>query len=535
MTKKLLSVLLALVLALSMALPALADDAAIDVEGELVILHTNDVHGRAVDGDGVFGYSRVADVKKQLEKLGASVLLLDAGDFSQGTPLVDLEYGKQAYAFLNAAGYDAATVGNHEFDFGIDNLLQNAETAEFAILCATVTDTISGEAKFAPNKIFDMPNGMKVGVFGLTTPETYTKAHPDKIKGISFAQGEELYKIAQAQVDELKAAGCNLIVALGHMGVDGESEPNRSVDVIEKVNGIDLFIDGHSHTEIPGGELHGTTLLTSVGSLGKNLGYVIVDDDDKKMVAGLYNGVDATVEELVNSANAAVNDQLSAPFATTEVLLNGERAPGVRTEETNLGDFATDAMLWAAKNALGDDKADCALTNGGGIRTSLQIGEITMLDMKTVFPFGNEVTVIMVTGAELLEAIEAATSSLPEASGGFPQVSGITYTVDTSIPFAGSVQYEGSTYYKPDVPGTRVTIETVAGEPFDPERIYNLVTNDFTAAGGDQYCVFKYAYQTAGYKTGVALETALVQYTQEVLGGVIGADYAAPMGRITVK
>ncbi len=151
MTKKLLSVLLALVLALSLALPAMADDAVIDIDGELVILHTNDIHGRAVAGDGAMGYSRIADVKEKLELMGASVLLLDAGDFSQGMPLVDLEFGKEAFNFLNAAGYDAVALGNHEFDYGIDNLLVNAENAQFAMLCANITDTVSGELKFAPN------------------------------------------------------------------------------------------------------------------------------------------------------------------------------------------------------------------------------------------------------------------------------------------------------------------------------------------------------------------------------------------------
>ena len=533
--KKLLSVALALALALCFAFPALAQEVApLELNGKLVILHTNDVHGRAVGKADIIGYNRIAMVKQELQQLGASVLLLDAGDFSQGMPIVNIEQGKQAVAFMNATGYDAATLGNHEFDWGVDVLLQNLEAAEFTVLCAGVSDTVSGENKFTPNKIFVMPNGMKVGVFGLITPETMTKAHPDKVKGVTFAQGDALYAVAQAQADELKAAGCDLIVCLGHLGVDEGSEPNRSTDLLARVTGIDLFIDGHSHTVIDGGERIGDTLLTSTGCFGAYLGYVIADAEGK-LTAGLYTGRDEEVETVVNAVDKAVTEQFSVAFAKTEVLLNGERAPGVRTEETNLGDFTADAMLWAAKRALGDDAADCAINNGGSIRASIAIGDVTMLDMKTVFPYGNTICVIKVTGAEILEAFTAATDCLPEASGGFPQVAGMEYTVDTSIANVELEQYEGSTYMKPDVTTGRVVISTIGGEPFDAEKLYNFVTSDYTAAGGDQFRAFVYANRTANTDTGVALEDAMVDYVKIALGGVIGEQYAQPQGRITIK
>ena len=158
-----------------------------------------------------------------------------------------------------------------------------------------------------------------------------------------------------------------------------------------------------------------------------------------------------------------------------------------------------------------------------------------MLTMKTVFPFGNEVAVLTVTGAELLEALEAATCSTPEAIGAFPQVAGIEFTIDTSVPYENGEQYPDSTYFAPAKPGSRVTIATVGGQPFDAEALYTIATNDFTAAGGDTYYAFKYAFQTTGYKTGVALEDALVNYTSTVLDGTIGEQYADPQGRITVK
>ena len=353
-------------------------------------------------------------------------------------------------------------------------------------------------------------------------------------------------------MEELKAAGADIIVLLSHLGMDEESAPNRSQDVLENATGIDLVIDGHSHTLLEKGKKVGDTLVVSTGYNGQNLGVVVYDGE--KFTASLFAGLgksavvevegvpysallsaklDPEVAELVNSTNRAVKEELSKVFAKTEVFLNGERDPGNRTEETNLGDFAADAILWAAKQALGDQVA-AAITNGGGIRASIQVGDITMNDMKTVFPFGNEVSVLEVKGSELLEALEAATSATPKALGAFPQVSGIVFSIDTTVPYENGEQYPDSTYYAPAKPGSRVKIESVGGQPFDPEALYIIATNDFTAAGGDTYYAFRYPNATSGYKTGVALEDALVNYVTTVLGGVVGQDYANPQGRITV-
>lgn len=536
--KPLLALLLALILSIGLMAPALATDteaalSTLNLTDKLVILHTNDIHGRAVadPATGAIGYAAIAQIKEDLKSIGAQVLLLDAGDAAQGTPIVNLSQGKAAIEFMNAVGYDAMSPGNHEFDWGLDNLKQILEVAEFPVLAANIVDKISGEPVFGDRKIFEMPNGLKVGVFGLDTPETLTQTHPDKVKGITFAMDKELYACAQAQIDALKAENCDLIVCLGHLGVTPGSAPNRSIDVIENTTGIDLFIDGHSHTEIDGGQMIGETMLVSTGEYSKNLGVVVVDGDTLK--ASLYRPLHAEVAALVNGVDAAVKEQLSAVFAQTEVDLNGERDPGVRTQETNLGDFAADAILWAGQQAMGDQVV-AAITNGGGIRTSIKTGDITMIDMKTVFPFGNEVSVLNVTGAELLEALEAATCSTPTAIGAFPQVAGIEFTINTTVPYENGELYPDSTYYKPAKPGSRVTIATVGGKPFDPEALYAIATNDFTAAGGDTYYAFKFANETAGYKTGVALEDALVQYVTAVLGGVVGEQYAEPQGRITI-
>lgn len=550
MKRKLLSLLLSLALVLSLSVPSLL--LAQEDTKQLIILHTNDVHGRAVGTRGVWGYAAIAQMKQDLEEEGYGILLLDAGDASQGTPLVNLDFGMSAIEFMNAAGYDAMSPGNHELDWGIDNLLLLRDAAAFPVLAANITDRISGDPKFQENVIFEAA-GYKVGIFGLGTPESMTKTHPDKVQGITFAAEESLYALAQAQVDFLTAEGCDLIICLGHLGIADESLGNRSIDVIANTSGIDLFIDGHSHTTLPGGEAVATktegetTLLVSTGEYFGNIGVITYDgetlgagllgatnDATAFTLASLYLPSDDDVAALVDARNALVEETLSAVFAQTEVDLNGERDPGVRTQETNLGDFAADAILWAAQQAMGEQVV-AALTNGGGIRASIPAGDITMKDMKTVFPYGNEVSVLTVTGAELLEALEAATYATPDAIGAFPQVSGIVFSVDTTVPYEQGDLYPDSTYYAPKNPGARVTIETVGGEAFNLDALYTIATNDFTAAGGDTYYTFRYANATAGYKTGVALEDALVNYVAAVLDSVVGAQYAQPQGRITIK
>ncbi|MFH1879322.1 MAG: bifunctional UDP-sugar hydrolase/5'-nucleotidase, partial [Bacillota bacterium] len=517
-----------------------------------------DVHGHAVadSENGYMGYAEIAQYKKDALALGASVLLLDAGDAVMGMPIVNLDKGTNAITFMNLTGYDAMALGNHEFDWGSDNLLRLEELAEFPFLSANVYNTADGTDFVQPNRIFTMDNGMQVGVFGLTTPETLSKANRALFPGLSFRTQTDLYACAQAQVDELKAAGVDLVVCLGHLGVDDESAGIRSLDVIAAVDGIDLFIDGHSHTVVDDnvitkgeGDAAEKTVLVQTGCYSENLGVVIFDgetltaglipaDRYETAVHPLTDGLPLHEDEMVaaevNSVNDAIQADLSKPFAVTEVLLNGERSPGVRTEETNLGDFCCDAMLWAAKQLVGDQVV-AAITNGGGIRASIAVGNVTMNDMKTVFPFGNTLVTLDVTGAELLEALEAATFIAPDAVGAFPQVAGIEFTVDTSVPYAQGAQYPNSTYFAPASPGSRVTIATVGGNPFDPTAMYTICTNNFTASGGDTYSVFAYPNQQTGYDTTKPLEEALVDYVAQVLGGTIAAPYDAPQGRITIK
>lgn len=532
---KFAALFLALVMLFALAIPAGAVEDDEDLTGHIVVLHTNDVHG------GIGGYASIAALKQNYEEAGACVLLMDAGDFIQGDPTVSVSQGKTAVELMNMAGYDLAVPGNHEFDYGYPNLTKLTGEADFPILAANVL--YNNKAELGERTTFTAPDGTKIGVLGLTTPETATKAHPAKIQGVTFLAGDKLFAAAQAQVDALKADGCDLIVALGHLGIDAESQGNRSIDLLNKVKGIDLFIDGHSHSTLEDIQkatnencMVGDTLLTSTGTKAENVGVVDIAPDGTMEAMNLpledLNAIEGFTPDAAVAAHAAeiqkqIDDDYGAVFAKTEVDLVGEKA-NVRTGETNLGDLITDAMLWQA-GTLGET-VDAAVTNGGGIRASIKAGDITKKDINTVLPFGNTLYMVKVTGQELLEALEASTYCTPEAVGGFPHVAGINFTINTGAPFATTGNYPDSTYGKPDAVN-RVSIQTVGGEAFDPKETYTIVTNDFMGAGGDTYYAFKAS--PVGYDLGVPLDEVVMDYVTSKLNGVVtAADYGEPDGRI---
>ena len=534
--KKLLSLFLVLALAFSLCVGVLAEEPAGELAGEIVILHTNDVHG------AISSYAKVAALKAEYEAKGAEVLLMDAGDYIQGEPYVSVSQGETAIRLMNYVGYDVATIGNHEFDYGYENLAELAAAAEFPIIAANVM--YNGKTAFEANKVFELESGVKVGVFGLSTPETATKAHPGKIKGVTFLSGDDMNKAAQAQVDELTAAGCDYIICLGHLGIDDSSKGYRSVDLLEAVTGIDVFIDGHSHSSLDdvkalvGKDCKvGDTLLTSTGTKLATVGAVVISEDGisiESVDLEKYEGSDDVVEEAAQLVIDEVDAAYGEVFAKSEVELCGEKAPGNRTEETNNGDLIADAILWQAKKDGSLPVADenvIAITNGGGIRAAIAAGDITKKDVNTVLPFGNTVAYVTVKGSVLLEALEASTYCTPEAVGAFPQVAGIEFTVDTNKAYDQGEQYPGSTYYAP-ASINRVTIESINGKAFDPEATYVVVTNDFLAAGGDTYYAFSVS---TSVDTGIPMDEAVMSYITEELKGVVTAEkYGEPQGRITV-
>ena len=504
--------------------------------GAIVILHTNDVHGATEN------YAKVAALKAKYEAEGAYVLLMDASDFSQGAPSVNVSQGASAIELMNMAGYDVAAPGNHEFDYGYENLTKLAGAAEFPILAANIT--YEGKLAFGDNVTFEAPDGTKIGVFGLDTPETASKANPAKIKGVSFAGGEEMYKIAQAQVDALKAAGCTYVIALGHLGIDKETAAtaNRSIDLLEKVTGISVFIDGHSHSELAAiaeatseNRTVGETVLTSTGTKIANVGVVTIKDGVITTECVAADTIEVAEGDAIAARAAAIQAEIDADygtvFAASEVELNGAKAPGNRTQETNLGDLITDALVWKATQE--GEAVDGAITNGGGIRAAIAVGDITKKDVNTVLPFGNTLNIIKIKGSELLEVLEASTFCTPDAIGGFPQVSGIEFTIDTTKAYDQGEAYGSTTYFAPKTIN-RVTIAKVGGKDFDPEATYTIATNDFMAAGGDTYFAFTTA--TANYDLGFPMDEVVMEYITTVLEGKVTAEqYGEPAGRITVK
>ncbi len=541
--RKFLSVLLAMAMVLSLTVTGFAiEDTATTREpevmteeatmaGKTVILHTNDVHG------AIAGYAYIAQLKADYEAKGAEVILVDAGDYSQGEVYVSDTKGLDAVEMMNATGYNVVSLGNHEFDYGFAQLKDNMSKAKFKVLCADVFNA-DGTPIFDANYTYTTKSGVKIGFFGMETPETQTKANPALIKGLTFATDDAFTKAAADQVKALKDD--DIVICVSHLGVDAESKPYRSTNLYAAVKGIDFIIDAHSHTVMMKGE-NGEP-IQSTGTKFANIGVIVIDDASKKIESNsLYEIKEDTAKDAAVAAAAQkiidrIDKEYGAVFAKSKVELNGAKAPnGNRDSETNNGDLITDAMLWKVmqnKEGLTVD-ADhvVAITNGGGIRDYIKVGDVTKKDIKTVLPFGNTVAVIYVTGAELLEALEASTYSLPV--GGFPQVCGISYTISTAVAYdANAETYPSSTYYGPKTIN-RVSINSINGKEFKVDDTYAVVTNNFVADGGDTYYAF--AAATSKFDTGMTLDVAVMEYITKELKGVIGEQYAAPQGRILLN
>ena len=540
--RKVLALLLSVVMTLTLLVSSAWADEPKPLDGKTVILHTNDVHGNIKE------YAKVAAMKDDYKAKGAQVILADAGDYSQGTVYVSVNKGKDAVTMMNAAGYDVATIGNHEFDYGYAQLKSNLDSAVFKVVCANVLQ--DGSPVFDAYTMINK-GGVQVAFVGLETPEAQTKANPALIQGLTFLTGDEMYAAVQTQVDAARTAGADIVIVLTHLGVDSSSEPNTSYDLYNKVNGIDFIIDGHSHTVMtkgPEGEP-----IQSTGTALNNIGVITIDNATKKIESNELipiwhteevDGKEVPVydytksDETVANAAKAIIDPIDADydqkFAESAVDLNGAKAPGNRTEETNLGDLITDAMMWAIKTkAPGVDMNNAvAITNGGGIRAAIAKGDITKKDVNTVLPFGNTLAVVYVKGSELLEALEVSTYCTPKSLGGFPQFAGMEVELNTACEYdANDTTYPGSTYFGPKSIN-RITIKTVNGKAFDKDATYAVITNNFLAAGGDTYYAFA-AAQTQ-FDTGLPLDEILMEYITVELNGVVTDKYAAPQGRLTI-
>ena len=547
--RRLLALVMALVMVFSLSISASAavtvewdkdryaadatkiDKVPADLSGKTVILHTNDVHG------AIEQYAKLAALKADFEATGATVILVDAGDYSSGDPNVSLSQGASAIELMNAVGYDYATLGNHEFDYGWASLESNLKDAKFTVLSDV---QFNGKDAYDISAVVtDETSGLKIGFFGLTTPETATKAHPAKTKGVTWPEKADMMKAAQDAVTALKADNANIIIGLTHLGVEEENVPNSSRDLYKEVADIDFIIDGHSHFVMTRGE--DNEPIQSTGTKLVNVGVIVIDNATKKIESHClfdlenYTKEVESVKAISDRVAAEVEKEYGTVFAVSAVdLLGADKI--ARYHETNLGDLIADAMLWyVTKDGTGEITVPAdriiAITNGGGIRVDIKTGDVTKKDINTVLPFGNTVAVVYVTGAELLEALEASTRSFP--MGGFPQVAGIKFTIDDAKQYNEGEQYPGSTYYGPKTI-ERVTINSINGKDFDPKATYAVITNDFLASGGDTYYAF--ASASAQFDTSIPMDLAVMDYITEKLGGTItAAQYGESAGRITIK
>ena len=527
-----------------------------ELSGKTIILHSNDVHGmktfdvHGTDKNGnptvtkktagsLEQYAYIAALKAEYEAKGAKVIVADAGDYSQGSPYVSFTKGANGVEMMNAAGYNVATLGNHEFDYGYDQLVNNLKTANYTTVCCNILDE-DGNKLFDGSTVITIGD-LKVGFIGVNTPETQTKANPALIKGLKWLAGEDMIKAVNDEAAALKDKA-DVVVVLSHLGVDSESKPNRSTDLWAGVKGVDFIIDGHSHSVMTAGE--GGEPIQSTGTAMANIGVITIDNEAKKIVDNSlvkytdFAKPDETVLAKAKELMKPVDTELNVVFAKSEVDLNGERSLkdgvyGNRDGETNLGDLITDAMLWKALRDINlnvDSRNVIAITNGGGIRASIPKGDVTKKAINTVLPFGNTLSVVYVTGDKLLEALEASTYCSPTPVGGFPQVAGMTFAISADVKYdANKDTYPGSTYYGPNTI-KRVDILEVNGLPFDPDATYAIVTNNFSAAGGDTYYTF--AASEINIDTGLPLDEVVMEYITKELKGVISTTYAEPFGRI---
>ena len=561
MNKKVFACLLALVMLLGLV----AVPAAAKAEGEeakdIVILYTNDVHCGIADN---IGYAGLARVKAAYEAAGKEVILVDNGDSVQGDVIGTLSKGEALVELMNEVGYDVAIPGNHEFDYGMDQFNKNVSLAKFQYVCCNFLND-NGEAVLKPYTIIEK-GGKKIAFVGIDTPESFTKSTPTYFQDgegnfiFSFCEGnkgQDLYDKVQETVDAARAEGADYVIALAHLGIDSQSSPWMSTEVITNTTGIDVMLDGHSHSVISGEAVKNKdgndVILTSTGTKLANVGILtitgegkmssmLLDADAIQFISavgvltddnGAGEAVTAAIaknEELVNTvvAKTAVTLTTTDPVAVDE---KGNAIRIVRNQETNLGDLCADAY-----RAMGN--TDIAFVNGGGIRANIEEGDITYGQIIKVHPFGNALCTVEASGQEILDALELSVASMPGESGGFLHVSGLKFTVDLNVE-STVVKDEMKMFV--EVAGDRrvkdveVLQEDGTYAPLDPNKTYTLACHNYLLKDmGDGYTMFA---DNNFLSEDVMLDNqVLINYIVDVLGGTVGGEYVDPygQGRITI-
>ncbi|MGN0985474.1 MAG: 5'-nucleotidase C-terminal domain-containing protein [Candidatus Enterenecus sp.] len=517
MKKRLLPLLLALIMVFSLTAPVLAAEdndlliAPAPSGDEITILYTNDVHTYI---NKSLTYSLVAAYRDTLD----NVLLVDAGDHVQGTAYGGLDNGATIIDLMNAASYDLATLGNHEFDYGMDGCMNAIDWAEFPYVSCNFyheDNGVAGDPVLEPYKVFEV-NGVKIAFVGVTTPESFTKSTPayfqdgngNYIYGIAGGtDGAELYAAVQKAIDAASAEA-DVVIALGHLGVDSSSEPWTSTSVIANTTGLDAFIDGHSHSTVPMEEVAdkdgNTVILTQTGCYLGTLGQMTIAADGtittELLTADDLAGIepDADVKAIEDAWIAQVDELLGEKIADTEIEFTIHDADGnraIRKYETNLGDFNADAYYWYSNEVAGLD-CDVAIMNGGGIRATAAPGDWTYNTCKTINTFGNVLCVVKVSGQTILDALEfGARFTDASENGGFLQVAGMTFEVNTSV--ENTIQTDEKNVWQAGPSKYRVTNvkvynkETGEYEPLDLDRIYTMAGTNYTLLNcGDGFNMF---------------------------------------------
>ena len=515
---------------------------------DVLILFTSDVHCGVGQN---FGYVGLKAIKDAAEASGKHVLLVDDGDSIQGEPLGTMTRGETNIKLMNAVGYDVAIPGNHEFDYGMDRFLELAEMAEFPYISCNFNK--DGQLIFDPY-IIKEAGEMKIAFVGVTTPQTLTSSTPRYFQDengnyvYGFMQddsGEALYDAVQKAVDDARAAGAQYVIAMCHLGNEEECRPWTYDDVISHTSGIDVLLDGHSHDydKVTMKNKDGEDVIRQAcGTKLAAIGYVTISAEDGALDTGLYKyandvsaaelfGLNNSMVAEVENATGELNAKLAEVVAHTDFELyindpvavddNGKPIRIVRRSETNLGDLCADAYI-------DQSGADIAFVNGGGIRVNIKAGDITMNDILKVHPFGNMLTVIEVTGQQVLDALEWGSRAVPGESGGFLQVAGLTYEIHTYIDSPCTADEHG--LFTGIQGERRVKNVMVGGEPLDPNKVYTLASHDYMLLNhGDGYTMFD------GCKVlqeSVKLDNqVLIDYITGTLAGVIPADYAEPYGQ----
>ena len=515
-------------------------------KADVTILYTNDVHTYIDNKSPKPTYAAIAALKKSIEDTGRDVLLVDAGDHIQGTAYGSMDDGATIIELMNEAGYDLATPGNHEFDYGMARAKAVLREADFPYVSCNWVDLRTG-FNVLPSVKFFFVGGRKIAFVGVTTPETFTKSTPAYFMNdaqtkyiydiLGGEDGQKLYDAVQKAIDKAEFWGADTIIGLGHLGVDPSSSPWTSEEVIAHTHGFTAFIDGHSHTVMASKQVTDASgkavTLTQTGSYFKNIGKMTVGADGTitTELIDTYEGLDAAVAATASNWISAVDDMLGEEIAVgdTKFYINdpatGKRR--IRSGETNLGDFVADG-IYTYFNEIEELHCDIAIMNGGGIRTDVEAGPWSFKTCKTVSPFGNVACLMSVTGQQIQDALEFGArfaGAEGKENGGFLQVAGARYTIHTGTP--NTVQTNDKNVWTGSAATPRVSnVEiydktTGTYKPLDPNATYALAGMNYTLRNlGDGFAMFDGATLIKDYVS----EDYLVMSSYAAMFGSVDAN-----------